>query len=209
MTPSSLPLHPLPPTPPNHPAQVAFVSGSTSVSGSKRYSPAGSAGTRTRVSGYFGFPCWETLSWCFCFIFFLHANKCVFPLFSFTLLPCNINQLQNLTFQASPWRERQGLSHHFPWGCLCIWGCNTKEAQFRIESLFLFPQGGLGRGGLGLGRDFILPPRICYATKAALHSPWVPHYEMIFSICIRCNCFANLLSLGIIKRNEMPCSCLE
>lgn len=40
------------------------------------------------------------------FHFLFHTNKCVFPLLSFTLPPCNVNQLQSLPFQAKPWREK-------------------------------------------------------------------------------------------------------
>jgi len=46
-------------------------------------------------------------------------------------------------------------------------------------------------------------------SEAALHSHRLSQYKMIFSICIQHDCFANLLSLGIIKRNGMLHSCPE
>lgn len=91
------------------------------------------------------------------FHFFFHTNKCVFPLSSFTLPPYSINQLQNLTFQANPWRERQGLKQHLSWGCLpAHLGLQYKRGTYHDRVIIFVPSRWLWKERTGTGKRFHL-----------------------------------------------------
>lgn len=137
----------------------------------------------------------------FLFHFPIHTNKCVFLPLSFTLPPCNTF---NLTFQASAGKESWGLDttfHEVVYWHTWVW--KRKKAHFRIERFLFLPSRWLGTEMTVTGKLSSYHQEIAMPLKAAMHSHGVPQYEMISSICIQRNHFANLSSLKIMKRNGM------
>lgn len=165
---------------------------------------AGWVHKRTHLSEPVGLLCWERPS-CLPLSFSpSHTDKKM--CFSFSHLHFASPQHQSASeahLPSEPWEGKLRPGHHSSQGCLlgCL-GLKYKQAHFLTVRLFFFPRGGSGRRGLGPGRELNLPPRNCPALAKLPGILARPQRRVIFSLCIQCSCFANLLSLGIVERNE-------